>query len=543
MLGISETFGRADKPNIQPPIDGYKIWRTERSGSDKGGGGLSMIYRDNLTAHEWNPLVPPSQQYIMQERQWLLIDNNNQKERCAFLHVYIACQNSDNDSYIQWNEDLFHLITQEAIRLRKQGFVVLAMGDFNSHVGKIPGLEKNTPGHNHNTPKFLNFVNEVNLIIINTLPISKGLFTRFMNSSSNTGSKSLIDYGLIDSDHSNTVTSFIIDSEARFDCGSDHALLECKIQFGSKPKISWSVQEPIQYNFKPDSNFTDYQATLDQISSSITIKQFASLSADQMLPHISETITQSAKKSFGLKIKKRKNGRRLPKNILAMINAKNIMARELNHACKSSSPLEIERMQHDLDSLKHQIQDSISGIKLHRRHRLRSKLLLADPSRKKFWRFLKNQIKSAGTISAVYDTSGNMVFDQNEIEDAVLQHFQTIFAGKRTPVYLPGQPPVQIELSLIEMTQIITQQSPSFSPHHFEDKICSPYTFLELNQILEKLPSGKATGYDLIPNELLKQSSFQFKQYLIIFLNKIIDEGVVPEDLNLGKCMLIFKVF
>ena len=112
-----------------------------------------MIYRDNLTAHEWNPLVPPSQQYIMQERQWLLIDNNNQKERCAFLHVYIACQNSDNDSYIQWNEDLFHLITQEAIRLRKQGFVVLAMGDFNSQVGKIPGLEKNTPGHNHNTPK------------------------------------------------------------------------------------------------------------------------------------------------------------------------------------------------------------------------------------------------------------------------------------------------------------------------------------------------------------------------------------------------------
>ena len=66
----------------------------------------------------------------MNERQWLLLDN--QKERCAILHVYIACQMTRNDNFLKWNEDLFWLITQEAIKLRKQGFIVLAMGDFNS---------------------------------------------------------------------------------------------------------------------------------------------------------------------------------------------------------------------------------------------------------------------------------------------------------------------------------------------------------------------------------------------------------------------------
>ena len=170
-----------------------------------------MLYRDTLTAHEWSPPVAPELDYIKNERQWLLIDSS--KERCAFLHIYIACQNHRNDSYLKWNEDLFHLITTEAIKLRKLGFMVLAMGDFNSRVGAIPGLEGNSPDTNINTPRFLNFITEVQLVIINTLPITKGLFSRFMQ-----GKKSLLDYGLVDSDHTNTVTSFVIDEEARYIC-------------------------------------------------------------------------------------------------------------------------------------------------------------------------------------------------------------------------------------------------------------------------------------------------------------------------------------
>jgi hypothetical protein len=45
-----------------------------------------------------------------------------------------------------------------------------------------------------------------------------------------------------------------------------------------------------------------------------------------------------------------------------------------------------------------------------------------------------------------------------------------------------------------------------------------------------------------IPNELLKNSSYNFKQFLLVFLNKILEDGSVPEALNKGKCMLIFKV-
>ena len=203
VLALSETKCRPDTPSVMEPVPGNRTWRTERSGEDKAGGGLAILYRDSLPAHQWNPEVPANFKYISNERQWLLLDNK--VEKCAFLHVYIACQSSRSDSYLQWNEDLFHLLTHEAITLRRKGFIVIAMGDFNSKIGNVPGLEGNTPDLNNNAPMFMNFITEVNMVIINTLPISKGVFTRFMDSSGRHGSRSLLDYGLIDSDHVNTM--------------------------------------------------------------------------------------------------------------------------------------------------------------------------------------------------------------------------------------------------------------------------------------------------------------------------------------------------
>ena len=130
---------------------------------------------------------------------------------------------------MQWNDDLFALITQEALDLKQQGFIIMAMGDFNSRVGQLPGLENNTPDKNRNTSKFIRFVEEIHLLIINTLPISRGgVFSRFDDDK---GNHSLLDYALIGSENSDLVSSFVIDENARISCGSDHALLLCKLRF------------------------------------------------------------------------------------------------------------------------------------------------------------------------------------------------------------------------------------------------------------------------------------------------------------------------
>ena len=475
----------------------------------------------------------------MNERQWLLLDNG--KDRCAFLHVYIACQSNKSDGFLQWNEDLFQLLTQEAIKLRRQGFIVLSLGDFNSRVGVIPGLENNTPDKNRNTPMFLNFISQVNLVIINSLPIAQGLFTRFMDNSGLPGTKSLLDYGLIDGDHVNTVTSFVIDEHARFDCGADHALLIVELLFGSTPSANWSYHEVLRFDLKTDSDYTGYQSHLNQQASSIPLHQFKTLPTDQMLPHLTKCITESGKKEFGLKVKHKKKNTKLPKHIIDKIKAKNHYSRLVHHAYHVHNP-DVSTMQAALDSMKVDIKDLCSDIRLKHRNRLRTKTLLADPSRKKFWRFLKNQIKVAGCITGVYDNTGSMVFQQDQIEDAVLEHFSKIFCGQKVPVYPDMDIPDQIELTIDELENILANSLVDHPETKFEDQVCSPYSFCELDGILDNLPNGKASGYDQIPNELLKNSSFLFKNYLLIFLNQILSDGKVPVELNVGKCMLIYKV-
>ena len=105
---------------------------------------------------------------------------------------------------------------------------------------------------------FMNFVQELNLTIVNTLPICKDTFTWFNDHSDRPGTKSLLDYCLIDQDNVQHVSSFIIDEEARFRVGGDHALLECTLTFPrSRSKKSWEYKDIVQYKI---TDTTDYEA-------------------------------------------------------------------------------------------------------------------------------------------------------------------------------------------------------------------------------------------------------------------------------------------
>ena len=541
-MAISETFGRSDQHCDPVQIPGFSTWKTERGGTDKGGGGLCIFYKDALRPHCWSPKVPANLDYVKNERQWLLLTNG--QERVAFLHIYVACQSHKNDGYLQWNEDLFHLVTTETIKLRRDGFTVLSLGDFNTRVGCIPGLEQNTPDTNRNTPMFLNFITQANLVIINTLPIAQGIFTRFMDSTGRPGSQSVLDYGLIDSEHVHTVTSFVIDQEARHSCGTDHALLFATLEFGARTSVKWRYQEVIQYNFQDNTDFTEFQSSLDAGIATTPLHVFSNLDTDQMLPHLSEKINESGKQCFGLKVRKKKKGLKLPKPILDKIKLKNEIAKQLHHLhhyTGSPNPSHLDVLQQNLSTVKSEIKDLMCDFKLQRRHKLRNKLLLKDPSRKKFWRFLKSQICAAGTITAAYKEE-KIVFDQAEIEEAVLDHFGQIFKGQRHPVFVDGIQNDQVTLALQELEEILLAGPSQFQPTHFEAEVCVPFTATELNKILGALPTGKAIGYDGIPHEFLKHSGVTFRQYLLAFLNKIIMDGKVPSTMNIGKCMLIHKV-
>ena len=155
----------------------------------------------------------------------------------------------------------------------------------------------------------------------------------------------MLDYGMVDWDNTNTVTSFIIDKNTRFDCGSDHALLECDMQFGPRPKITWSYQEALQYKIHNNTDFTEYHKTQESLAATIRLNTFTNLGAKEMLPHISEIITSSAKK-----IKKKPKGNHLPKHVINLNSA----ALKCNIAVAQSNTADAETLLEELENLKDQ---------------------------------------------------------------------------------------------------------------------------------------------------------------------------------------------
>ena len=127
-------------------------------------------------------------------------------------------------------------------------------------------------------------------------------------------------------------------------------------------------------------------------------------------------------------------------------------------------------------------------------------------------------------------------------KDQVMEHFSNIFAGQRIPVFESQEDQNEIDIVIDEIDDILNQSSSQFAPHTFEEEVCLEYSFSELQSEIESLANCKAAGIDAVPNELIKNSGEKFRMYLLIFLNKILREGYVPPDLNVGKCLLIHKV-
>ena len=150
-------------------------------------------------------------------------------------------------------------------------------------------------------------------------------------------------------------------------------------------------------------------------------------------------------------------------------------------------------------------------------------------------------MRSVAVVTGAYNCTGQMVFQQDEVEEATLDHFDHVFDGSIVPVFPISVPLEDGESHAIEdLNKILYSSYQRFDNQEFEKEVCSRYTWSKLNILLDNL-NNKSCGVDQIPNELLKYSSIKFKQYLLSFLNHIMEKGRVPEELNSGKCFLIYK--
>ena len=131
ILLLSETKRREDIRDIEFKVEGYDQIVRERTCSQKDGGGLMILHKQDMNIHPWQS--PERDSMTDKEREWCLI---KQGGKIAVCNVYLAAESRERKNFKDWNERLLRVLKREVEILKMQEFEIVLMGEFNGHCGR-----------------------------------------------------------------------------------------------------------------------------------------------------------------------------------------------------------------------------------------------------------------------------------------------------------------------------------------------------------------------------------------------------------------------
>ena len=287
VIMFQETWRRGDGLGEKPRLDGYKTYTNERMGEEKKGGGLAVLVKDNIMSNDWRG-DPESEEEIRisKERLWILVHTGNVK--LAIVDVYFACIHLNKPEVIRDNEVLVELLARERRELTDLGYKCIVMGDCNARVGHLGVLgERGNDGKVNGNGRLLkNFATDNHMVILNSRPMSQGLFTRHAGREGK-AIETVLDYGLINKEDEGMVTSFIIDENNRYSINSDHSTIFMSLKLeGTIQRIKWNVIDK-WCTIKNDTDWEKYAGATDSLAMDEAV--FENLNAEEQLEHLRGT--------------------------------------------------------------------------------------------------------------------------------------------------------------------------------------------------------------------------------------------------------------
>ena len=224
---------------------------------------------------------------VSKERLWVLIHTGNIK--LAIVDVYFACIHLNKPEVIHDNEILVELLARERRELTELGYKCIVMGDCNAKVGHLGVLgERGNDGRINGNGRLLkNFATDNHMVILNSRPMSKGLFTRRAVREGK-AIETVLDYGLVDKADEGMVTSFIIDEDNRYAINSDHSTIFLSLKMeGPIQKVKWKVVDK-WCTIKSDTDWERYASVTDDLV--LDEAEFENLEPEEQLKHLRETL-------------------------------------------------------------------------------------------------------------------------------------------------------------------------------------------------------------------------------------------------------------
>ena len=168
--------------------------------------------------------------------------------------------------------------------------------------------------------------------------------------------------------------------------------------------------------------------------------------------------------------------------VVSLVKRKKSLEENLAKDYLHLAPHDIKARQDEINALNEENGRLVTQYRITQRTKIRRSLIMEDPTRRKFWGFLRKQIRRAGQITALRTDDGAMVFGQEEVEETVLNHFSNVFHGQRNPVEPDSTFVVDEVLAQEEIAGILAQEQIRNPPNTFEEEVCAPYSFSELNK-------------------------------------------------------------
>jgi exonuclease III len=595
VAAITETHFRSEQSLDHHIIPGYKTFESRRSdvAGDKPGGGVLIYCKESegIVFRQHTPdISSPDCAFVDRERCWVIFETPGFKT--AVCAVYMGCQYSDN-RHTLWNTRIYSVIMQEQADLRKKGFRICHMGDFNGHVGCDPrvGIRGNKYNVNENGQMIRDFVLQSELVLVNGMcrargscfshvcdSVCSGLWTRQMGNIS-----TIVDYILVSAEHAESIVSMKVDDSGDYGGDSDHNMIFIILadNFVTKTMFSSVVVKKTDWNIKEDQDWSLYSQCVHKNLGHVDKSSVVSMAGS-----LSSILYKSLEMSVGLKCSGgHKKPPSLPREIVAEIKTRRLLSKEWK----------VLLGQHERD--KRSIPDSdpsqtlVQAARLLDLQRVRVKTLLTAHNKSlrkinidkctgggrqavsNFWSFVTNREKKSTDIKCLLnERSGVLKCSPDEIADEAAGFLKTLFEGSYNCDDKPPRGPTgsgNEHLYSKSSHPVPPPPPPGGHPSHSHHDYQAPapprlvssddsksactdpdgfldsdYSIDELRVALSSLKCCKARGWDNLPNECLKFAPVEFHLLLLDLYNSINElkpEDPLPPGWCRGRIVLVHK--
>ena len=570
---LLETKRRFEEEESCIDVLGYDVTEYRRSdiAGDKGGGGLAIFTRkaEGLVFKDFDPDLPDhALAFVRNERAWKTVETSNGKT--AICTVYAGFQSPD-DMNADWNNSLYSVLRMEVASLRRDGFRVVLLGDFNGHVGVIPsegGILGNKTDINRNGRRFLDFLNDSNCVHVNGYQnLTTGLWTRQRG-----GVSSVLDYGVVAKEHLKSVNSMVIDDQGFHGGGSDHnwIFMDLADNFVRKIRVSNLPKKKPSWNLSPNQDWSGFQDTLN----GLVDETDSTLDATDLSTRVAEILIKAGTENIGFRsksVKKSMIATRLPRDLVEELRLKRQMEKEWKSKSTlfSSTPAHqrTEEMKESLSRAEKAFQEQRNKVEksffiLHGNNRakvLRKCSGNSQEARRYFWSHVNKKHLQSSEIDAVVTADGVLHCSPEDVIHQVEEHLVRLYSGDLEPI--PLDIPTEDHSYASNKCPSFTTSDPSCD--HPYSSSASPrlpisdgsgsletdpqgwmnreFTLSDIVQAVKTLKCNKAVGIDNIPNEFLINAGLKFWRLLTLLYNKVLKSGAFPPSWNKGRVTLVHK--